>query len=111
MFHLKSNFPKFTPNSVSNVQLLLLKLCICSFNISLHTDSVDSPMSPLLIKEICVGAYHRGGHGDVEKLPSPSLRDCSGEEKLVSILVEEWRFILQRQKNMHVWPKVGAQTH
>lgn len=68
-------------------------------------------MSPLLFKEICVGAYHRGGHGDVEKLPSPTLRDCSGEEKLVSILVEERRFILRRQKNVHVWPKVRAQAH
>lgn len=67
-------------------------------------------MRPLLFKEICVGAYHRGGHGDVEKLPSPALRDGSGEEKLVSVLVEERRLILWRQNNMHVLPKVRAQT-
>lgn len=44
------------------------------------------------------GFYQKGGHGDVEELSSPALRDGSGEEKLVSIFGEERRFILRRQK-------------
>lgn len=42
--------------------------------------------------------YHRGGHGDVEKLSSPTLRDGSDEEKLVAVSGEERRFILQRER-------------
>lgn len=44
------------------------------------------------------GFYQKGGHGDVEELSSPTLRDGSGEEKLVSIFGEERRFVLPRHK-------------
>lgn len=53
-------------------------------------------------KEKCAAAHHGGGHGDVEKLSSATLRNCSGEEELVSVLGEERRFVLQGRRDKHL---------
>lgn len=42
--------------------------------------------------------HHRCGHRDVEKLPSPALRYRPGEEKFVSVLGKDRRFILEKKK-------------
>lgn len=53
-------------------------------------------------KEKRAAAHHGGGHGNVEKLSSATLRNRSCEEELVSVLGEERRFVLQRRRDKHL---------
>lgn len=42
--------------------------------------------------------YLGGGHGDMEELSPSTLRNSSGEEELVSVMGEEWLFVLQQEE-------------
>lgn len=74
-------------------------------NVTFNTTTKD--FNKILIQDISEVVYHRRGHGDVEKLSSPTLRDCSGEEKLVPVLGEERWFILQWKRNICMFMPSG----